>query len=59
LATPKLLVPVVKGLGKLATLHMVEGADHSFKVLKSSGRSEADVILELAETAARWIGRHF
>jgi hypothetical protein len=52
-----LLVPVVKGLGKLATLHMVEGADHSFKVLKSSGRSEQDVILELAETAARWIGR--
>ena len=57
LATPKLLVPVVKGLGKLATLHMVEGADHSFKVLKSSGRSEADVILELAQTTAAWMDR--
>ena len=57
LATPELLVPVVKSLGKLATLHIVEGADHSFKVLKSSGRSEADVILEMAETTAVWIGR--
>ena len=57
LATPELLVPIVKRLGKLATLHMVEGADHGFKVLKSSGRSEADVIQELAEVAATWMSR--
>ena len=57
LATPELLVPVVKRLGKRASLHTVEGADHGFKVLKRSGRTEQDVIVELAETAARWIGR--
>jgi predicted alpha/beta-hydrolase family hydrolase len=57
LATLKLLVPVVKRLGELATLHVVDGADHGFKVLKRSGRTEEDVILELAETVANWIGR--
>ena len=57
LATPKLLVPVVKRLGELATLHVVDGADHGFKVLKSSGRSEADVVQELAEVAATWMSR--
>ncbi len=57
LATPELLGPVIRRLGKRATLHSVEGADHGFKVLKRSGRTEEDVILELAETAARWIGR--
>src|SRR5207244_2593150 len=31
----KLLRPVVKRLGERATLHLVEGGDHSFKVLKS------------------------
>ena len=57
LATPKLLGPVIKRLGKRATLHVVVGADHGFKVLKRSGRTEQEVILELAETAAIWIGR--
>jgi predicted alpha/beta-hydrolase family hydrolase len=59
LATPELLGPVVKRLGKRATLHMVEGADHGFKVLKRSGRTESEVIQELAEAAANWIGRRF
>jgi len=57
LATPGLLLPVIKRLGKRATLHIVEGADHGFKVLKSSGRLEADVIQELAKVAATWISR--
>lgn len=57
LATPNLLGPVIKRLGKRATLHMVEGADHGFKVLKRSGRTESEVIQELAEAAANWIGR--
>jgi len=57
LATPELLGPVIKRLGKRATLHMVEGADHGFKVLKRSGRTEEEVFLELAEIAATWISR--
>lgn len=55
LATPELLVPIVKRLGQRATLHTVAGADHSFKVLKSSGRTEIEVLRELAGTTARWI----
>src|SRR5215471_833317 len=38
LADLSLLKPVVKGLGRKAKLHVAEGADHSFHVLKSSGR---------------------
>lgn len=45
-----LLRPVVQRLGARATLHVVEGGDHSFKVLKRSGRAEADVLVELAST---------
>jgi len=47
----KLLHPVCKRLGKQAILHIIDGADHSFHMLKSSGRSDADVIDELALTA--------
>lgn len=55
LATPELLKPIVDKLGKRATLHMVAGADHSFKVLKSSGRTDKEVIEELSSTAAAWM----
>jgi uncharacterized protein len=51
-----LLRPICAKLGSLATLHVIEGADHSFHVLKSSGRNDADVIGELAETAVSWGG---
>jgi predicted alpha/beta-hydrolase family hydrolase len=54
LADLKLLHPVCKKLGSRATLHLMESADHSFHVLKSSGKSDADVLRELAETTASW-----
>jgi predicted alpha/beta-hydrolase family hydrolase len=50
----KLLRPVCQGLGSRATLHIMETADHSFHVLKSSGKSDADILRELAVTAAEW-----
>ena len=50
----KLLRPVIKRLGKRATLHLVEGGDHSFKVLKRSGRSEADLMTELVGAIVEW-----
>jgi len=53
----KLLGPVVKRLGQRATLHLVEGGDHSFKVLKRSGKTEADVMGELADAIVEWTGR--
>ncbi|MEX2143813.1 MAG: alpha/beta family hydrolase [Anaerolineales bacterium] len=55
LATPHLLQPIIERLGTRAALHMLAGADHSFKVLKSSGRTEAEVLSEVAETAAGWM----
>jgi predicted alpha/beta-hydrolase family hydrolase len=50
----KLLRPVVKRLGVGATLHLVEGGDHSFKVLKRTGRAGDDVMTELVTTIDRW-----
>jgi predicted alpha/beta-hydrolase family hydrolase len=50
----ELLQPVVAGLGDRATLHLIEEGDHSFKVPKRSGRSEKDVMGELAHTIAAW-----
>jgi predicted alpha/beta-hydrolase family hydrolase len=38
----------------LATLHVVEGADHSFKVLKRSGRGEKEVMEEMLGEIDRW-----
>jgi hypothetical protein len=32
----------------------VEGGDHSFGVLKRSGRTEAEVIAELGDTIVEW-----
>ena len=46
--------PVCTKLGSRATLHVIETADHSFHVLKKSGRSDPEVLRELAEKAASW-----
>src|SRR2546429_1596655 len=48
----KLLGPVIKQLGERATLHLVAGGDHSLKVLKRSGKTEADVMGELVGAIA-------
>ncbi len=55
LADLALLEPLLTPLGPRATLHVVEGADHSFHVLKRSGRSDAAVLAELVRVAAEWI----
>ena len=52
-----LLRPVCAKLGSRATLHIVETADHSFHMLKSSGRSDGEALRELAETTATWAGK--
>ena len=36
-------------------MHWLEGADHSFHVLKSSGRTDADVLDEIGGTTQRWV----
>ncbi|WP_440636674.1 alpha/beta hydrolase family protein [Bradyrhizobium sp. PUT101] len=49
------LRPVIKALGAKATLHEVEGGDHSFAVLKKSGRSNDGALTEVLDTLAGWI----
>lgn len=57
LADLKLLRPVIKTLGDLATLHIIESADHGFHVLKRSGKTDASVLTELAQSTAAWAAR--
>jgi uncharacterized protein len=37
------------------TMHWIEGADHSFHVLRASGRTDADVDREVGEAVGRWL----
>lgn len=46
--------PVVKSLGKKATLHPLDTADHGYKVLKTSRKSDEDVFAEMARVARDW-----
>ena len=55
LADLELMRPLCQRLGERATLHVVDGADHGFHVLKGSGRNDEQVIAELAKTAADWV----
>ena len=50
-----LLKPVVEALGAKATLHEIEGGDHSFAVLKKSGRTNEQALDEVLDTLAAWI----
>jgi hypothetical protein len=54
LADLDLMRPALAGLGPRATLHVVEQADHMFQVLKRSGRTERQVVDELAAAVAEW-----
>ncbi|MGX4801726.1 alpha/beta hydrolase family protein [Bradyrhizobium guangdongense] len=51
------LKPIIKALGAKATLHEVEGGDHSFAVLKKSGRTNDDALAEVLDTLAAWIDK--
>jgi len=55
LAELSLLEPVVKRLGKSASLHLVAEADHSFHVPARSGRNDRDAIGEIVGALATWI----
>ena len=57
LADLDLLRPVCKKLGKRATLHTLDTADHGFRTLKRSRKSEEDVFVEMARTVREWASR--
>jgi uncharacterized protein len=56
LAELRLLEPLIERLGPSATLHLVQGADHSFHVLARSGRNDHDVMNEILDKFVSWSG---
>ena len=54
LADLALLRPLCDTRVTLSTLHVVDGGDHSFHVLRRFGKTDADVLVELARTVAVW-----
>lgn len=55
--TPSLMEDVLKRVKTDWEMHWVEGADHSFHVLKSSGKTDAQVLAEIADAAEAWVKR--
>ena len=56
LGTLDLLEPVIEGLKPAAALHLLDTADHSFKVLKRSRQTDEDVFAEMARVVCEWTG---
>lgn len=54
LADLELVTAVCRDLGPQATLHVVDGANHAFEVLKRSGRTNEEVREELVRTVEEW-----
>jgi predicted alpha/beta-hydrolase family hydrolase len=55
LCTKSIMDDVLTRVGPNWRMQWEEGADHSFHVLKSSGRTDADVLKSIAAGAAKWI----
>jgi uncharacterized protein len=53
-----LIADVVGRLGPRATLHRIEGGDHSFRVPRADGRSAGQVEDELAAATLAWLAQH-
>ena len=46
--------PVIKKLGRNATLHLLDTADHGYKILKKTRQSQEDVFVEMARVVNEW-----
>src|SRR5499433_1233185 len=57
MADPDLLQAVCKKLGKRATLHPLDTADHGFRILKRSRKNEEDVFVEMARIVREWASK--
>lgn len=55
LADLGLLRPLLERVGPRATLHVLEGGDHSLGMLKRSGRTLDDVLAEAAGVTRQWM----
>jgi predicted alpha/beta-hydrolase family hydrolase len=54
-ARADLLAPVLAALGDRATLHSIEGGDHSFAVPRKTGRGPAQIEAEVAAAIVSWL----
>jgi hypothetical protein len=54
LADPELLAGVCDRVGPRATVHRIDGGDHSLHVLRRSGRRQEDVDREVAGAVSEW-----
>ena len=57
LARLDLLEENVRALGDRATLHLVDGGDHSLHVPRRSGRTRDEVLSEVVATVIAWLDR--
>ncbi|HEX6574796.1 MAG TPA: alpha/beta family hydrolase [Gemmatimonadaceae bacterium] len=55
LCNPALMEKALEPVTTDWMMHWIEGADHSFHVLKSSGRNDAQVMAEIADVSRTWI----
>ena len=56
LAELNLVQPVCEKLGDKTTLHLLNTANHGFKVLKRSRKTAEDVFVEMARVVNDWVG---
>jgi len=54
LCTRDLMERVLERLSGAWTMHWLEAADHGFHVLKTSGRSDGDVLEEIGDVSSAW-----
>lgn len=57
LADLDMLTPLLHSLGKKAALEVIEGADHSFNLLKSADKTSEEAQAELAKLVSDWLDK--
>jgi uncharacterized protein len=55
---PALMTAALKKVKTRWTMHWIQDADHGFHVPKKSGRTDADILEEVAEATSAWLGTH-
>jgi uncharacterized protein len=55
LCTPEIMMRVLETVTAPWEMHWLDGADHSFHVLKSSGRNDVAVLAEVGDVSERWL----
>lgn len=59
LAKLELMEPLVSNLGEKATMHLLDTANHGYKILKRTRESKEDVFAEMGRVAKEWISKRF